>query len=58
MGEYVNPSNREFASAGPDPYQNQCHVIFLNMQTFLSNSGNAEELRRIFEEPASGWNQL
>ena len=34
MGEYVNPSNREFASAGPDPYQNQCHVIFLNMQTF------------------------
>lgn len=47
MGEYVNPSNREFASAGPDPYQNQCHVIFLNMQTFLSNSGNAEELRRI-----------
>lgn len=34
----------KIASAGPDPYQNQCHVIFLNMQSFLSNSGNAEEL--------------
>lgn len=32
------------SSAGPDRYRNQCHVVFLNIQTFLSNSKNAKEL--------------
>lgn len=34
----------KIASSGPDPYRNRCHVLFLNIQTFLSSSKNTEEL--------------